>query len=115
MALLKPGDANLCMSLAARGHLTHGAPPHQSGKWFKTVRYGVRREDAQLAREHRPKMIIVVASAYSRAIDFARFRSIANSVGAFLMVDMAHYAGLWIWRIGRNRSAVVPAARSVPQ
>jgi glycine hydroxymethyltransferase len=102
MALLKPGDTILAMSLAAGGHLTHGAPPNQSGKWFKAVPYGVRREDAlidydeveRLAREHRPKMIIAGASAYPRAIDFERFRSIANSVGAFLMVDIAHYAGL---------------------
>jgi glycine hydroxymethyltransferase len=102
MALLKPGDTILAMSLAAGGHLTHGAPPNQSGKWFNAVPYGVRREDAlidydeveQLAREHRPKMIIAGASAYPRAIDFERFRSIANSVEAFLMVDMAHYAGL---------------------
>jgi glycine hydroxymethyltransferase len=102
MALLKPGDTILAMSLAAGGHLTHGAPPNQSGKWFKAVPYGVRREDAlidydeveRLAREHRPKMIIAGASAYPRAIDFERFRSIANSVAAFLMVDMAHYAGL---------------------
>jgi glycine hydroxymethyltransferase len=102
MALLKPGDIILGMSLAAGGHLTHGAPPNQSGKWFKAVPYGVRREDAmidydeveQLARQHRPKMIIAGASAYPRAIDFARFRAIADAVGAFLMVDIAHYAGL---------------------
>jgi glycine hydroxymethyltransferase len=102
MALVQPGDTILGMSLAAGGHLTHGAAPNQSGKWFKAVQYGVRREDARidfdeierLAKEHRPKLIIAGGSAYSRVIDFARFRAIADSVGAFLMVDMAHFAGL---------------------
>src|SRR3954451_14811861 len=102
LALLQPGDTVLGMSLAAGGHLTHGAPPNLSGKWFKAVQYGVRREDgridydavAELARGHRPRMIVAGASAYPRAIDFARFRAIADEVGAILMVDMAHYAGL---------------------
>lgn len=102
MALLKPGDTIMGMSLAAGGHLTHGAPPNQSGKWFDAVQYGVRREDhlvdfdeiEKLAREHRPKLIIAGGSAYPRVIDFARFREIADSVGAYLMVDMAHFAGL---------------------
>jgi len=102
MALLKPGDTLLGMSLAAGGHLTHGAAPAQSGKWFNAVQYGVRRDDAlidfdeveRLAEEHRPKLIVAGGSAYPRIIDFARFRAIADSVGALLMVDMAHFAGL---------------------
>ncbi len=102
MALLQPGDTVLGMSLAAGGHLTHGAAPNQSGKWFKAVQYGVRKEDAlidydeveRLAHENRPKMIIAGASAYPRVIDWKRFRQIADSVGAYLFVDMAHYAGL---------------------
>ncbi len=102
MALLQPGDTILGMSLAAGGHLTHGAPPNQSGKWFKAVQYGVRRDNAlidydeveTLAREHKPRLIIAGGSAYPRVIDFARFRRIADEVGAWLMVDMAHYAGL---------------------
>ncbi len=102
MALLQPGDTVLGMSLAAGGHLTHGAAPNLSGRWFKAVQYGVRREDAlidfdeveRLAREHRPKLIIAGGSAYPRIIDFARFRAIADEVGAFFMVDMAHFAGL---------------------
>jgi glycine hydroxymethyltransferase len=101
-SLLQPGDTILGMSLAAGGHLTHGAPATQSGKWFTAVNYGVRQSDglidydaiAALASEHKPKLIIAGASAYSRVIDWARFRQIADSVGAFLMVDMAHYAGL---------------------
>ncbi|MCB1652341.1 MAG: serine hydroxymethyltransferase [Alphaproteobacteria bacterium] len=102
MALLQPGDTILGMSLAAGGHLTHGAAPNQSGKWFNSIQYGVREDNAlldyegmeALAREHKPKMIIAGASAYPRQIDFARFRRIADEVGAYLMVDMAHYAGL---------------------
>jgi glycine hydroxymethyltransferase len=102
MALVQPGDTILGMSLAAGGHLTHGAAPNMSGKWFNAVQYGVRREDARidfdeierLARQHKPKLIIAGGSAYPRIIDFARFRAIADSVGAFLMVDMAHFAGL---------------------
>ena len=102
MALLQPGDTVMGMSLAAGGHLTHGAPPNQSGKWFKAVQYGVRLQDARvdfdeveaLAREHRPKLIIAGGSAYPRVIDFARFRKIADEVGALFMVDMAHFAGL---------------------
>ncbi|BBK37130.1 serine hydroxymethyltransferase [Allostella sp. ATCC 35155] len=102
LALLKPGDTILGMTLAAGGHLTHGAPPNLSGKWFNAVGYGVRQEDARidydeverLAREHRPKLIVAGGSAYPRVIDFARFRAIADQVGAYLMVDMAHFAGL---------------------
>ncbi|MGH1398287.1 MAG: serine hydroxymethyltransferase [Alphaproteobacteria bacterium] len=101
-ALLQPGDTILGMSLAAGGHLTHGAAPNQSGKWFNAVQYGVRKSDnlldydevERLAKEHKPKMIVAGASAYPRQIDFARFREIADSVGAYLLVDMAHYAGL---------------------
>ncbi|MFP4304943.1 MAG: serine hydroxymethyltransferase [Rhodosalinus sp.] len=102
LALLKPGDTILGMSLDAGGHLTHGAPPNLSGKWFNAVHYGVRREDslidyeevAALAREHKPKIIIAGGSAVPRQIDFARFRAIADEVGAWLHVDMAHFAGL---------------------
>jgi len=102
LALLKPGDTILGMSLAAGGHLTHGAPPNLSGKWFHAVSYGVRAEDARIdydeverqAEQHRPRLIIAGGSAYPRIIDFARFRAIADKVGAYLMVDMAHFAGL---------------------
>jgi glycine hydroxymethyltransferase len=102
LALLQPGDTILGMDLAAGGHLTHGAAVNLSGKWFKPVTYGVRREDslvdmdqvAALAREHRPRMIIAGGSAIPRALDFAAFRAIADEVGAYLLVDMAHYAGL---------------------
>ena len=102
LALAAPGDVVIGMSLAAGGHLTHGAKPNVSGKWFKAVQYGVRRDDAlidmaeveRLAKEHRPKLIIAGGSAYSRILDFARFRVIADEVGATLMVDMAHFAGL---------------------
>ncbi len=102
MALIKPGDTIMGLSLAAGGHLTHGAPPNQSGKWFHAVRYGVKPDDClidfdeveQLANEHKPKLIIAGGSAYPRIIDFARFREIADSVGAYFMVDMAHFAGL---------------------
>ena len=102
LALLQPGDTFLGMDLAAGGHLTHGSPANQSGKWFKPVAYSVRREDqlidydqvAEVARRERPKLILAGASAYSRRIDFARFREIADEIGAILMVDMAHYAGL---------------------
>jgi glycine hydroxymethyltransferase len=101
-ALLKPGDTILGLSLASGGHLTHGAAPNQSGKWFNAVQYGVREDDnlidydevQRLADEHKPQMIIGGASAYPRQIDFARLREIADSVGAYLLVDMAHYAGL---------------------
>jgi glycine hydroxymethyltransferase len=101
-ALLQPGDTFLGLSLAAGGHLTHGAPVNQSGKWFKAVSYTVRQDDqridfdsvAALAREHRPKLIVAGGSAYPRFIDFAKFRAIADEVGAYLMVDMAHFAGL---------------------
>jgi glycine hydroxymethyltransferase len=102
LALLTPGDTILGMSLAAGGHLTHGARPNLSGKWFNAVAYGVRRDDARidfdeverLAHAHRPKLIIAGGSAYPRIIDFARFRAIADDIGAYLMVDMAHFAGL---------------------
>jgi glycine hydroxymethyltransferase len=102
LALMKPGDTFLGMGLASGGHLTHGARPNESGKWFHAVPYGVRRQDhridydevARLAQEHRPKLIIAGGSAVPREIDFARFREIADSVGAYLMADMAHIAGL---------------------
>jgi len=102
LALLQPGDTILGMSLAAGGHLTHGAPPAQSGKWFNAIQYGVNESDLcinydevqSLAREHKPKLIIAGGSAYPRIIDFQRFRDIADEVGALLMVDMAHFAGL---------------------
>jgi glycine hydroxymethyltransferase len=102
LALLQPGDTFMGMDLSCGGHLTHGASVNLSGKWFKPVTYGVRKEDGlidmdqveKMAQEHKPKMIIAGASAYPRVIDFARFRKIADSVGAYFMVDMAHYAGL---------------------
>ncbi len=102
LALIKPGDTILGMSLDAGGHLTHGAKPNLSGKWFNAVQYGVSRDTLlidydqveQLAKAHRPKLIIAGGSAYPRTIDFARFRSIADEVGALLHVDMAHFAGL---------------------
>jgi glycine hydroxymethyltransferase len=102
LALVKPGDTILGMSLDAGGHLTHGAAPNLSGKWFHAVQYGVRREDGlldyeeleSLARTHRPKLIIAGGSAYPRVIDFARIRAVADEVGALFLVDMAHFAGL---------------------
>jgi glycine hydroxymethyltransferase len=102
LALVQPGDTVLGMALSAGGHLTHGAKPALSGKWFKAVQYGVRRQDflidydevERLALEHKPKLIIAGFSAYPREIDWARFRAIADQVGAYLMVDMAHVAGL---------------------
>ena len=102
MALMQPGDTFMGMDLNAGGHLTHGKSVNQSGMWFKPVAYTVRKQDqlidydglADLALEHRPKVIIAGGSAYSRIIDFARFRAVADSVGAYLMVDMAHFAGL---------------------
>ena len=101
-ALIQPGDTILGMNLASGGHLTHGAAPNQSGKWFNAVQYGVKRDDNRidydqveaLAKEHQPKLIIAGGSAIPRQIDFARFREIADMVGAYLMVDMAHFAGL---------------------
>jgi len=101
-ALIKPGDTILGMSLDAGGHLTHGAKPNQSGKIYNAIQYGVRQQDSQLdydqvqelATEHQPKMIIAGGSAIPRIIDFARMREIADSVGAYLFVDMAHFAGL---------------------
>jgi glycine hydroxymethyltransferase len=102
MALMQPGDTFMGLNLAAGGHLTHGSPVNLSGKWFKVVPYGVRRDDhlidmdevERLAKEHRPKVIIAGGSAYPRIIDFRRFREISDAVGAYLMVDMAHFAGL---------------------
>ena len=102
LALLQPGDCILGMSLAAGGHLTHGAAPNLSGKWFRAVQYGVRPDDGlldceqleQMARAERPKLIIAGGSAYPRTIDFARIRAVADEVGALFMVDMAHFAGL---------------------
>jgi glycine hydroxymethyltransferase len=102
LALLQPGDTLLGMSLAAGGHLTHGATPNLSGKWFRAVQYGVRRNDGlldydeleRLARTERPKLIIAGGSAYPRFIDYPRMRRVADEIGAYLMVDMAHFAGL---------------------
>ena len=102
MALMSPGDTFMGLNLAAGGHLTHGLPVNVSGRWFKPIPYGVRRDDhridfeelAALARQHRPKIIIAGGSAYPRILDFRRFREIADGVGAKLLVDMAHFAGL---------------------
>jgi glycine hydroxymethyltransferase len=102
LALLQPGDTFLGMSLAAGGHLSHGAAPNLSGKWFRAVQYGVRRDDGlldyeeleRLARTEKPRLIIAGGSAYPRVIDFARIRAVADEVGAIFMVDMAHFAGL---------------------
>ena len=102
LALLKPGDTILGMSLAHGGHLTHGAAPAQSGKWFNSIQYGVHKEDAridydeveELALKHQPKMLITGASAYPREIDWKRFRDIADKVGAWMLADIAHYSGL---------------------
>ena len=102
LALLQPGDTFLGMSLAAGGHLSHGAAPNLSGKWFRAMQYGVRRDDGlldyeeleRLARAEKPKLIIAGGSAYPRVIDFARIRAVADEVGAVFMVDMAHFAGL---------------------
>jgi glycine hydroxymethyltransferase len=102
LALLQPGDVFMGLDLAAGGHLTHGSPVNMSGRWFKPVSYGVSRDTGRidldeveaLAKEHKPKLIIAGGSAYARHWDFARFRAIADSVGAFLFVDMAHFAGL---------------------
>jgi glycine hydroxymethyltransferase len=102
LALMQPGDTYLGLDLAAGGHLTHGSPVNLSGKWFKPISYGVRPDDhlidmdrvAELAQEHKPKLIIAGGSAYPRVWDFAKFREIADSVGAIFLVDMAHFAGL---------------------
>src|SRR5690349_16409886 len=102
MALMRPGDTFMGLDLACGGHLTHGSPVNMSGKWFNVVSYKVREsvliinmdEVAELARTHKPKVIVAGGSAYSRFWDFARFREIADEVGAFFMVDMAHFAGL---------------------
>src|ERR1700751_821289 len=101
-SVLQPGDTILGMNLAHGGHLTHGHPLNFSGKLYKVVAYGVRKEDelidyeevAKLAKQHKPKMIVAGASAYSRVIDFALFREIADSIGAVFLVDIAHYSGL---------------------
>ena len=102
LALLKPGDTFMGMSLAAGGHLTHGAAPNLSGKWFEAIHYGVRKDDAlidfdeirKLAHEKKPKLIIAGGSAYPRIIDFSKFREICDEIGAYLLVDMAHFSGL---------------------
>jgi glycine hydroxymethyltransferase len=102
MAMMQPGDTFMGLNLSAGGHLTHGSQANMSGKWFKAVPYGVKRDDQRidyeevemLAHQHKPKVIITGGSAYSRVIDFKRFRAIADAVGAYLMVDMAHFAGL---------------------
>ena len=102
LALLKPGDTIMGMSLAAGGHLTHGAPPNESGKWFNAIQYGVRKDTAlidydeveSLATENKPKLIIAGGSSYPRIIDFKKFKEIADKVGALFLVDMAHFAGL---------------------
>jgi glycine hydroxymethyltransferase len=107
LALMKPGDTFMGLNLAAGGHLTHGSPVNLSGRWFKVVPYGVRRDDQRidleelrkLALERRPKLIIAGGSAYPRVIDFRAFREIADEVGAYLMVDMAHFAGLVAGRV----------------
>ena len=102
LGILKPGETILGMSLAAGGHLTHGAKPNLSGKWFNSIQYGVRKEDSlidfdeieRLSIEYKPKLIIAGGSAYSRIIDFKKFREIADKVNAYLLVDMAHFSGL---------------------
>ena len=102
LGILKPGETILGMSLAAGGHLTHGAKPNLSGKWFNSIQYGVRKEDSlidfdeieRLSIEYKPKLIIAGGSAYSRIIDFHKFREIANKINAYLLVDMAHFSGL---------------------
>jgi glycine hydroxymethyltransferase len=117
-ALMQPGDTFMGLNLAAGGHLTHGSPVNVSGKWFKVVPYTVRRDDQQidmdeverLAHEAKPKIIIAGGSAYSRLLDFARFRDIADAVGATLMVDMAHFAGLVA---GGNHPSPFPHAHVV--
>jgi glycine hydroxymethyltransferase len=121
-AVLKPGDTVLGMSLPHGGHLTHGSPVNMSGKWFNVVAYGLDPDtelidyDAaeRLASEHKPKLIIAGASAYSRVIDWARFRAIADSVGAFLMADMAHYAGLVAAGLYQIRSVPHISSRARP-
>jgi len=101
-AVLNPGDTILGMNLSHGGHLSHGSPVNMSGKYYNVISYGVRKEDCRidydevrkLAKEHRPKLIVAGASAYPRIIDFKAFRDIADEVGAYLMVDIAHIAGL---------------------
>ena len=105
LALLNPGDTILGMGIDQGGHLTHGAPPAQSGKWFKAVAYGVDKKTGlidydqvkKLADDCKPKLIIAGGSAYSRIIDFKKFREVADSAGAYLLVDMAHFSGLSCW------------------
>ena len=116
LALLNPGDTFMGLDLAAGGHLTHGSPVNMSGKWFKPVSYGVRRDDqlldmdeiAATARAHKPKLIIAGGTAYSRIWDFKRFREIADEVGAYLMVDMAHFAGLVAGGVHPSPDAACP-------
>ena len=118
LALLKPGDTFMGLDLNSGGHLTHGSPVNQSGKWFNVVSYGVRREDERLdmdevrekAHEHKPKLIIAGATAYSRTWDWAAFRKIADEIGAWLMVDMAHIAGLVA---GGHHASPIPHAHVV--
>ncbi len=118
LAALKPGDTVLGMSLPHGGHLTHGSPVNISGKWFNIVSYGLDRatelidyaDVARLAREHKPKLVVAGASAYSRIIDWKRFREIADGVGAYLMVDMAHYAGLIAAGIYPSPVGIAPGA-----
>jgi glycine hydroxymethyltransferase len=126
-ALLQPGDTFMGLNLSSGGHLTHGSPVNLSGKWFKVVPYNVRRQDQRidveevesLAKQHKPKLIVAGGSAYPRSIDFAAFRRIADSVGAYFMVDMAHFAGLVAGGYGALRRArggrgASQSARSLP-
>ena len=116
LALLQPGDTFMGLDLNSGGHLTHGSPVNMSGKWFKVVSYGVRRDDhlldmdevARLAREHKPKLIVAGGTAYSRVWDWATFREIADEVGAYLMVDMAHIAGLVAGGVASLAGAACP-------
>jgi len=120
LALLKPGDTILGMGIDQGGHLTHGAPPAQSGKWFNAVHYGVRKDNGlidydqvkDLAKKHKPKLIIAGGSAYSRIIDFKIFREIADSVGAYLLVDMAHFSGLVAGKVYPNPCDVADVVTS---
>tara|TARA_B100000963_G_scaffold53391_1_gene41528 strand:+ start:10753 stop:12039 length:1287 start_codon:yes stop_codon:yes gene_type:complete len=110
LALLEPGDTILGMGIDQGGHLTHGAPPSQSGKWFNAIAYGVNKDTGlidyeqikKLANDHKPKLIIAGGSAYSRIIDFKKFREIANSINAYLLVDMAHFSGLVAGKVYPN-------------
>lgn len=120
LALLQPGDTFMGLDLNSGGHLTHGSPVNMSGKWFNVVSYGVRKDDhlldmdevARLARENKPKLILAGGTAYSRIWDWKRFREIADEVGAYLMVDMAHIAGLVA---GGQHPSPVPMPMSAPR